>query len=689
MRMSKSGALRERPGAVSARRIWLLVSILLLSPHLLSAQCLDCHGRPDFSTTDSTGTRVSLYVNQAVFSNSIHGPLDCTDCHSTVTSIPHAAKLPPVDCGDCHDDIAAVYQYHGFKKQTPGALFPDCHDCHGTHDILPPSDPKSSANDNNLPRTCGRCHEDNAIVGRYHIPMTTPVKIYETSVHSHRRADGSGLVASCIDCHSKQGTAHVVLAPNNPNSTIYAFNISATCGQCHRKIQEAYERGVHGQAAAKGETDAPICTDCHGAHAILPVDHPGSRVSPTRVSLTVCAPCHSNDQLSLRFGLPTNIMETWQHSYHGLKSTDGDPRVANCSSCHGAHLILPATDPASSISPANVHATCSKCHASITEQLAMIEIHKTKGVFLNQVGRTVRAIYIVAIIVIIGAMVVHWIINLQKRIRVLNRGKQVERMKRNELWQHTLLMVTFTTLAITGFAFHYSGSWWAKRLFGWPGGFTARRIIHLVTAVLFVGTAVWHVVYLFSRRGRSFARDIRPRARDFRQFFQAMAYDLGLRAKPPGFSRFSYIEKAEYWALVWGTVVMTVTGAALWFSPTTEHLFKVGAVGVMLVIHFYEAILAGLAIVVWHFYSTVFNPPVYPNNPSWYTGKMPLEMYREEHSEDAVLSEWNEERTVESPAETRTGAGDAALPGAADASAGNAQENTLDVDTDRNDRGEA
>jgi hypothetical protein len=118
-----------------------------------------------------------------------------------------------------------------------------------------------------------------------------------------------------------------------------------------------------------------------------------------------------------------------------------------------------------------------------------------------------------------------------------------------------------------------------------------------------------------------------------------MGYDLGLRARPPGFGRFSYIEKAEYWALVWGTVVMTVTGAALWFGTTTESLFKVGALGVMLVIHFYEAILAGLAILVWHLYSTIFNPPVYPNNPSWYTGKMPLEMYRDEHAEDPVLAE--------------------------------------------------
>lgn len=632
---------------------YLLFIALLLTPDILLAQCLDCHGDPDFNITDPSGKTVSLYVDSTVFAGSVHSFLDCTDCHASAQSLPHAEHMPPVDCGGCHSDVASTYQVHGLKKEVQGRLFPDCHDCHGTHDILPPSDPNSTANPNNLPATCGRCHEDNSIVGQYNIPMITPVEIYETSVHSRTKSDGSGLVATCIDCHSTEGTAHNILAPVYPQSSIYHFNISRTCGRCHREIRGRYERGMHGQAALRGETDTPVCIDCHGSHAILPVDNLKSRVNPTRVSLTVCAPCHENNQLNVKYGLPVNIMKSWRHSYHGLKSTDGDPRVANCSSCHRAHLILPANDPASSISPANVHSTCSKCHPSISEELSRIEIHKATGVFLNKTGRTFRAIYIVAIIVIIGLMVVHWLINLQKRIKVLNRGRQVMRMDRNELLQHTALMVTFTVLAVTGFAFHYSGSWWARILFGWPGGFLVRRAIHLISAILFMATAVWHVIYLFGRRGRHFMRDIFPAPADFRQFFQTMAYDLGLRREEPRFGRFSYIEKAEYWALVWGTVVMTVTGVALWFGTITENILKVGALGVMLVIHFYEAILAGLAILIWHFYSTIFNPPVYPNNPSWYTGKMPLSMYRREHADDPILAgiseEGEEELQVEEP----------------------------------------
>ncbi len=616
----------------------LLFGILfLLTASGVSAQCFMCHGDSSFTKSEAGGQEISLYVDSAVFANSVHGMLDCKDCHTGVDSLPHGADLPPVVCGNCHDDAAKAYQWHGFRQQTPGNLMPDCHDCHGTHDILEPSDRKSMVNPVNLPHTCGRCHEDPAIVGQYHIPMIDPVEIYATSVHSRMKPDSSGLVATCIDCHSYQGTGHLIQAPINPQSSIYHFNIPKTCGRCHQQIQADYEQGVHGQAAAKGEAISPVCTDCHSAHAILPTSDPESPVNATQVSMTTCAPCHENKQLNVRYGFPPNVLETWRHSYHGLKSTDGDPNVANCSSCHRSHLILPRTDPASSINPANVRATCARCHESITPQLASIEIHKTKGVFLNSTGRTLRSIYIVAIFIIIGAMVVHWLIALSKRIRVLNRGKQIVRMQRDELWQHTFLMVTFTVLAITGFAFHYSGSWWAKMLFGWDGGFVVRRIIHIVAAVIFIITAVWHFIYLMGHRGRVFLNDIAPRPKDLFQFFQTMAYDLGLRRSAPRFGRFSYIEKAEYWALVWGTAVMTVTGLALLFGNVTERFLHVGALGVMLIVHFYEAVLAGLAILIWHFYSTIFNPPVYPNNPSWYTGKMPEDMYREEHPDDPVI----------------------------------------------------
>jgi len=604
-----------------------------------ASPCLMCHGDEELAAADSAGQPHSLYVEADTFHASIHGPLGCQACHTDITGYPHPSSPPRVNCGACHTEVAEAYQNHGGLPERTGQDFPACWDCHGTHDILPASNPRSRLAIANLPETCSRCHADPSIVGDYHIPMTEPVEAFESSVHARPQPGKGRPAATCIDCHSATGTGHQILAPIDPRSTINHFNIPETCGSCHQQILAEFQRGSHGMTAARGEADAPVCTTCHGEHAILPISDPGSPVYPSNVSLTICGPCHESRLLNQKYGLPTDLMATWRHSYHGLKSTDGDTMVANCASCHSAHQPLPPSDSASRVAPSNLGRTCGNCHQGISRTVTRIPIHASKGIVLNRTGEILKGIYIAAIIVIIGLMVIHWIIDLVRKIKLLNGERQVVRMRRDELWQHTLLMVSFTVLAITGFAFQYAGSWWARFMFGFEGGFTVRGILHRIAAVVFMATAVWHIVYLSRKRGRRFLRDMFPRIRDFRQFGQRIAFNLGRRDQEPRFGRFSYIEKAEYWALVWGTVVMTVTGLALWFGQVTENVLEVQALGVMLVVHYYEAVLAGLAILVWHFYSTIFDPSVYPNNPSWYTGTMPVDMYRREHPEDPALSD--------------------------------------------------
>jgi len=170
--------------------------------------------------------------------------------------------------------------------------------------------------------------------------------------------------------------------------------------------------------------------------------------------------------------------------------------------------------------------------------------------------------------------------------------------------------------------------------FGWEGGFELRGTVHRVAAVVFMLTVLWHMLFIaFSLRGRHVLRDMLPGLQDFSGFWRRILYNLGRRSQPPRFPRFSYVEKAEYWALVWGTAVMISSGLLLWFDNWfIQHLPK-GVLDVALVIHFWEAWLATLAIFVWHLYSTVFNPHVYPMNPSWLTGTIPEEMYRHEHPE--------------------------------------------------------
>jgi cytochrome b subunit of formate dehydrogenase len=232
-------------------------------------------------------------------------------------------------------------------------------------------------------------------------------------------------------------------------------------------------------------------------------------------------------------------------------------------------------------------------------------------------------------------MVVHWLLDLGRHIkRVATIRPQIRRMRINEIWQHNLVTLSFIVLVISGFALRFSEGWLAYTFFGWEGGFELRGVVHRYAAVLFILVVVWHLFFIIvSGRGRRFVFDMLPQKEDFIQFWQRLLYNLGRRPDSPRFDRFSYVEKAEYWALVWGTIIMIATGILLWFDNWFVQFLPKGVLDVSLVIHYWEAWLATLAILVWHMYSVIFSPSVYPMNPSWLTGTMPQEMYQHEHPE--------------------------------------------------------
>jgi len=598
-----------------------------------NGECLDCH--------DKTRNELKSTYD-ASLKGSVHHSLDCTDCHPGLVDLPHEEQLPPVHCGNCHSAEAETYRWHGRLAVPGGEDVPSCADCHGKHDMLPSSQKQSKVHPVNLPATCGKCHEDTDLIKKHEIYVSKPIKIYENSVHGKASLGGIYLAATCNDCHSAEGTAHRILSPGNPDSPINHFNIPFTCGKCHKSIENDYWEGIHGKLTARGETDSPVCTHCHGEHGIISPSDPRSPVNPVRIAEATCAPCHESAYLNEKYGAPLGRLKTFIDSYHGLKSKAGDVTVANCASCHGAHRILPKNDPASSIYPANLQKTCGHCHPGISQQMAMSDIHGAPGIAQNKIAKFFQNVYLVAIVIIIGLMIVHWLVDLRKQLKNHLQLKQIRRMQVDEIWQHNFLMVTFIVLAVTGFSLRYSDAWWVRLLFGWEGGFPLRGIIHRVTAVLFIMTSIWHFIFLFSARGRTFFLDIFPNKNDFLQFFQMLKYNLDLTKEKPSFGRFSYIEKAEYWALVWGSVIMIITGFFLWFDNIAVQWFPKGFLDVMLVIHHYEAWLAVLAIAIWHLYSTIFNPIVYPMNPAWITGKIPEKIYRHEHADDPMLKELQE-----------------------------------------------
>jgi cytochrome b subunit of formate dehydrogenase len=187
--------------------------------------------------------------------------------------------------------------------------------------------------------------------------------------------------------------------------------------------------------------------------------------------------------------------------------------------------------------------------------------------------------------------------------------------------QHAALVASFLVLAWTGFALKYPGQWWARPLLLWESSWPVRSWIHRVAAVVFIAVSVVHLISLLvNRRLRMHWKELLPRRADMTQALHNMAYNLGLQSTKPQRSSHSYIEKAEYWAVVWGAIVMAASGLLLWANNLMLSWLPKQWLDVATGVHFYEAILASLAIVVWHFYSAIFDPDVYPMDTTWFSG---------------------------------------------------------------------
>ena len=605
---------------------------------LKDSDCLTCHGDPTL-TEDVNGSTVSLYVDQNKLKHSIHGRLfHCVDCHKDVKSLAHDKPPEKITCTQCHVDAGLAYAHSIHAKVDKSGRVPaSCQDCHGdVHQIEGAGDPKSPINHSNIPATCGRCHGQKFLM-ESNGESAQPFISYQDSVHGRAVANGSLKAAVCTDCH---GT-HQILPASDPSSPISKFNVPATCGQCHGDIQNTFMQSIHGQAIARGNQLAPVCTDCHGIHSIKAPSNPNSSVAGQNVSRDICARCHEGVTLSQEFGVPGNRVTSYFDSYHGLAAEGGSVIAANCSSCHGVHNILPSSDPRSTINRANLDATCGQCHKGVTQKFTRTPVHLQSGSRSTDIDsiavRWVRWIYIPLILLVIGVMFLHnaviWRAKAVARRRMMNPF--MTRMTVNQRWQHLILLSSFIVLVITGFALKFPDTWFAHTL---GMGENLRGIIHRIAGVILIGAGIYHVFYLaIAREGRRLLRDIAPRPRDAFDAWATMRYYLGLSAERPKYGRFSYAEKAEYWALVWGTALMGLTGVMIWAKVWVGDLFARWWVDVATAVHFYEAILATLAILVWHFYQVFFDPDVYPMNWAWWDGKMPVDHYRHEHELDHEL----------------------------------------------------
>jgi cytochrome b subunit of formate dehydrogenase len=233
-------------------------------------------------------------------------------------------------------------------------------------------------------------------------------------------------------------------------------------------------------------------------------------------------------------------------------------------------------------------------------------------------------------------------------------AKTYLRMSVNERIQHALLASSFIVLVITGFGLKFPEAFWVKWIVAvvGEGAFEIRGFIHRVASIVMVGVSFYHLYYVgFTPRGRQLVKDFWFRKQDILDLKLSLLFLLGKTQVKPKYGRFSYIEKMEYWAVAWGTIIMGLTGGFLWFENTFLKFIGTSGMDIATAIHYYEAILASLAIVVWHFYFVFLNPDVFPMNKAWFKGTLSREEMEHEHPleleeiEKEELKESEEENT--------------------------------------------
>ncbi len=608
-------------------------------------ECFECHADKSMAETKrptkapGLATAVdreslTLQVTDASLKGSVHEGLGCRDCHSDIKELPHD-KLAPVNCGSCHDGEAKdlSVSIHRPEGKVAG-LVPGCLDCHGAHQIRPPRGGEG-ASKTGVPDTCGACHGNAKLMREAGVKIADPYRSYMKSMHFKVLSEGRTRVADCAECHG----AHKVLPSTSPDSSVAKQNIPATCGKCHEGEKKEFGTSIHGKSLAAGVLESPSCADCHGEHDIEAPNSPTSTVYAANIGKNTCPQCHASVKLANRYSLPSGMVSSYQASFHGLASKSGATNVANCASCHGVHNILPSSDPASTINPQNLTRTCGKCHPGAGETFAKTAIHLDLKAKDNAILYWLRYGYIAIILLTLGGMALHNGLDFGRRyaeaVKRLKPLGEFIRMTLAERVQHWILLSTFFTLVWTGFALKWPESPWAWPFKLLPAGFEWRGWIHRIAAVIMVLDSVYHLWYLAtSKRGRRLVVDILPTWQDVKDFREQMMYYLGMRDHGAYFGRFTYAEKAEYLALIWGTIVMVATGFILWFKTWFTRFLPAWGYTAADMVHFYEAILAFGSILIWHLYAVFNHTQIPPYNPTWLTGRMTQHEMEHHHARE-------------------------------------------------------
>ncbi len=618
--------------------------------------CLTCHSNPELTMTRN-GETLSLFVDGAVHDASAHVDTACAQCHADVTpSLDRSCETitSKVDCSACHAEQVSEYDngIHGTLSAAGDPDAPLCLDCHGKHDILEKEIPSSPTFKRNVPALCGTCHRvgEQAAV-RIDSDVPDIYGSYLDSIHGKGLVESGLLVtATCADCH----TPHGELPVDDERSSVHHYNVADTCGSCHHGIEQTFKTSVHWPKEIDDEKRLPTCEGCHSSHTISRTDKEDFRF----LMMDQCGSCHEEQA------------ETFFDTFHGKVSRLGSEGAAKCHDCHGTHNILPPSDPNSTLGRDNVVETCGTCHAGSHRQFTGYLTHAThhdRGkypwLFWSFWGMTALLVgtLVFSLLHTLAWLVRLWLTRDEWKAHKASRSggqRMYRRFDRFSRTLHIFMLLSFFTLALTGMALKFSHMSWARGVSFMFGGFDTMGILHRVGAVILVcvfSAHLWDVVRKKRRSGKGWwqmisgSDSILFTPRDLKDFVQSIRWFFGIGARP-SYGRYTYWEKFDYFAVLWGVIIIGSTGLILWFPEIFTHIVPGWFVNVATIIHSDEALLAVGFIFTIHFFNTHFRPDKFPMDPVIFTGRMTLDELKydkPDEYEQMVASGKLEERLVE------------------------------------------
>ncbi|MGB5551095.1 MAG: cytochrome C, partial [Thermoanaerobaculia bacterium] len=417
-------------------------------------------------------------------------------------------------------------------------------------------------------------------------------------------------------------------------STIHHDNVAETCAQCHHGIAETFRTSIHwpqedGEELEEGR-ERPTCISCHTAHTISRHDLNDFRFT----MMDQCGKCHEEEA------------GTFFDTFHGKVSRLGSAGAAKCYDCHGTHNILPTSNPDSALGRNHVVETCGECHAGSNRRFAGYLTHATHHdpdrypwLFWSFWFMT---ILLVGTLTFAMLHTLAWLVRLylsrdewraHRALAEPDHKPLFRRFTRFNRHLHFTMLVSFFTLSLTGMALKFSYMSWAQGLARLLGGFGVTGVLHRMGAVLLFVVFLLHLWYVLHNRktkGMSWKEGVTGptsilfTTRDAKEFVQSIKWFFGIGPRPQ-YGRYTYWEKFDYFAVLWGIIIIGGTGLLLWFPEFFTRILPGWSVNVATIIHSDEALLATGFIFTIHFFNTHFRPDKFPMDPVIFTGRMTVD----------------------------------------------------------------